>query len=82
CGVQAAVRPESLAELLADDVSCQEDANELQHRLLEMLEEELGGSSSPWNFLPSLFRGAHLQALWLHRPSGGDVLPAQLQPQE
>lgn len=139
CGVQAALRPDSLAELLAEDVSCQvgcrwcccfwlhplrlsayasswryclwwcrlhvssadagfavaghlqqqlfsgcfrccrcnyhtatwyfvllssqEDANELQHRLLEMLEVELGGLSSPWNFLPSLFRGAHLQAV-------------------
>lgn len=56
-GVQAAVRPDRVADLLADDLSFQEDANELQHRLFEILESELGGRESPLNFLGTLFGG-------------------------
>ncbi|PHJ20784.1 ubiquitin carboxyl-terminal [Cystoisospora suis] len=56
-GVQAAVRPDTVADLLADDLSFQEDANELQHRLFEILEGELGGRDSPLNFLGTLFGG-------------------------
>ncbi|PFH33164.1 hypothetical protein BESB_083630 [Besnoitia besnoiti] len=62
-GIQAAVRPDTVADLLADDLSNQEDANELQHRLFEFLEHELGGRESPLNFLGVLFGGRSRQTV-------------------
>ncbi|KEP59907.1 UNVERIFIED_CONTAM: ubiquitin carboxyl-terminal hydrolase [Hammondia hammondi] len=62
-GIQAAVRPSVVADLLAEDLSYQEDANELQHRLFELLESELGGRESPLDFLRVLFGGRSRQTV-------------------
>ncbi|KAF8821467.1 ubiquitin carboxyl-terminal hydrolase, partial [Cardiosporidium cionae] len=62
-GQSASIDPRRLAEHLSNDLHNPEDATEFCYHLLNTLEEQLGGSSSQMNFIPSIFQGHTRQVL-------------------